>query len=565
MPMLTPMPPATGAGVSASPPGDAITANEARAQAAGGESREGNPTTDKQNTWTRLFQSLLNQDNSIQGTPATGSKAAVPTRTKGKDSGVGQNTPSPAALPFPVPVAPLPPAEAPANPAPAQSPAVQTLAGLPGSGSLSPAGIEPVSASDPQATAVNSEASADDPAAIPQQPANGANGAQNPIFDTLAADQAITVMPPRQVQIGPGNRLNRAAGDPAEDTAGATDTAPTPGTPFTPAAPPTPGAAPAGPAFALPPGRAVDQTLSPLGKEKSTLGNTEITSQSASEGAPHPSPASGQSAAIGDRIASDNSHAGILPAKAKTADSEEPEDKAPAGQDSTSAGAGNTGLTAGSGTTTSATNTAPVQSSSQAERIDVIRQIASQATGLKPADPQSNTITMRIHPEHWGQMTISVSLAPGKADAAGAQGDPMVYATLVTSDPSARDALQAHMQDLSRALNGAGFHVDKVEVVTQSATAASPGQGGSGFHQGQNGTGGGFTPNQQGLSAQTNGGGGNHQNAPFGAALGQQPGDQRQQNTYAASQIAAGAGDADSAQPAAATIPLARGRIDYRI
>lgn len=208
----------------------------------------------------------------------------------------------------------------------------------------------------------------------------------------------------------------------------------------------------------------------------------------------------------------------------------------------------------------------PVQDSSQAERISVIRQIASQASALGPTGSASNTVTVQIHPAHWGQVTVSVSVqADPASSAANTETSSAVTATIATADPSVRDALQAHAGDLSRALSGAGFHVDKVDVVVQATSAPSAGQGMSGFHQGQNSGGGsGFLPNDgSGLSAQTNGGG-SHQGAPFGSTLGQGQQDGHRQNSYSTNGPL-GQDAADVNTPAATQSPVAKGRVDYRI
>jgi hypothetical protein len=203
-----------------------------------------------------------------------------------------------------------------------------------------------------------------------------------------------------------------------------------------------------------------------------------------------------------------------------------------------------------------------VQVSSQTERISVIRQIASQAASLGGVNSAQNTMTVQIHPEHWGQVTVSVSMLPPETTAANEAGNPAVTATLITSDPAVRDALAAHASDLSRALSSAGFHVDKVDVVVQATSASSAGQGMSGFHQGQSRSGGGFTPNSSGLSAHTNGGG-SHQGAPFGSAFGQEQ-DDGQQSLYTPNGPL-GQDDAGVNRQPVSPNPAARGRVDYRI
>lgn len=203
--------------------------------------------------------------------------------------------------------------------------------------------------------------------------------------------------------------------------------------------------------------------------------------------------------------------------------------------------------------------------SSQAERISVIRQIAAQTASLGGANTAQNTVTVQIHPAHWGQVTVSVSLLPAQTSStsgANAEGNSAVTATLITADPAVRDALQAHTEDLSRALNSAGFHVDKVEVAVQATMASSGGQGMSGFHQGQTGSGGGFAPDPSGLSTHANGGG-SHQSASFGSSAGQEQGNG--QDTFYSPNGPLGQDDVGVNAPAPPQNPVAKGRVDYRI
>src|SRR5579884_1615510 len=75
MPVLTSAPPTLATSVAAPPPGEAATPiGEPAAPVAGGQSRGGNPSSSKQNAWTRLFQSLLDQ-NKVSQDPGSSPRA----------------------------------------------------------------------------------------------------------------------------------------------------------------------------------------------------------------------------------------------------------------------------------------------------------------------------------------------------------------------------------------------------------------------------------------------------------------------------------------------------------
>jgi len=220
----------------------------------------------------------------------------------------------------------------------------------------------------------------------------------------------------------------------------------------------------------------------------------------------------------------------------------------------------------------------PVQGSSQAERIGVIQQIKSalvlqQPSFSSPSAPSGggSSVTVQIHPAYWGEVTISVSLdsaqVPSGAPSAatGAAHSAVVTATIASANPSVRDILQAHFQDLAASLTSAGFHVDKLSVVAQSAEGVSAGAGGSAFHentphQGQTGNGGGWSHSSQSGSAQTGWTGQGSAGTSFGAG--------RDWSGDGAGMVPQD--DLSEPAPAAAPVESAAGwlrtsRVDYRI
>lgn len=106
MPVLTLAPSTLARGASALPSGEpAASITEGKAPDTGGDSREGSSTNDTQHTWTRLFQSLLT-NNQAPGS-AGAQKGSV---SKRKTQGATSPT---AALPPPLAVPLLLPAQSP--------------------------------------------------------------------------------------------------------------------------------------------------------------------------------------------------------------------------------------------------------------------------------------------------------------------------------------------------------------------------------------------------------------------------------------------------------------------
>ena len=154
---------------------------------------------------------------------------------------------------------------------------------------------------------------------------------------------------------------------------------------------------------------------------------------------------------------------------------------------------------------------------SAADRAEVIRQ-AADGVGALPLPAKAGTseqMTLQLHPKEWGQLQVSVTVAPGPT-AGAAQ---TVTAHIVAQNPQVKAALENQSGDLRQALREAGLHLDKISVTVQrmeagaqAGMAASGGRheaGHGGADQGRAGQGmdGAFeemTPNQKtGMSGET--------------------------------------------------------------
>ena len=123
----------------------------------------------------------------------------------------------------------------------------------------------------------------------------------------------------------------------------------------------------------------------------------------------------------------------------------------------------------------------PAKSLSQEERVALVRQIADQVSGssLKTGH---NQVTVRLHPDDWGSVNVRISVTP----ASQAGGSAQVTAHLVAESPSVKAALDSNMNELRKALAGAGMHLQDAVVSIQAASsAAQSGSTGSGAGNGQ--------------------------------------------------------------------------------
>jgi len=139
----------------------------------------------------------------------------------------------------------------------------------------------------------------------------------------------------------------------------------------------------------------------------------------------------------------------------------------------------------------------PAKSLDQSERIALVRQVADQIGGssLKAGN---NQVTVRLHPDDWGSVNVRISVTP----ASQAGGSAQVTAHLVAESPSVKAALDSNMNELRKALAGAGLHLQDAVVSVQAASsAAQSGSTGSG-----NGNGSHHNPGSWEGGAQTTGG-----------------------------------------------------------
>lgn len=158
-----------------------------------------------------------------------------------------------------------------------------------------------------------------------------------------------------------------------------------------------------------------------------------------------------------------------------------------------------------------------VVQASFAERVSVIKQIASGASSLNASASVSpaaqHSVTINVSPEHWGDLKIALTMPSGEAASNGAG----VSATITAQSAAVRDALDAQVKDLRQALQTAGVKVNKLEVIVaaNSATAWPRASSESGFQQNSN-----FSQSQHGQTESRADSGG--QGSKHGQQQGQQ-------------------------------------------
>ncbi len=132
--------------------------------------------------------------------------------------------------------------------------------------------------------------------------------------------------------------------------------------------------------------------------------------------------------------------------------------------------------------TPATTNAALILDSSHAERMQVVSQISSHIQSMQPSTANPNTMTVTIQPPHWGEVKIAVTLNPDSTDGAASRS---VSATVTASTSEVQNVLQQHVQELKDSLASAGMHLDKMDIGVGTVAAMSESGGSTGHHAGQ--------------------------------------------------------------------------------
>ena len=110
-----------------------------------------------------------------------------------------------------------------------------------------------------------------------------------------------------------------------------------------------------------------------------------------------------------------------------------------------------------------------------AERAEVVKQ-AAEGVGVMPLPSKpgaTEQMTLQLHPKDWGQLQVSVTLAPGQSSSAVQT----VTAHIVATSPQVKAALESGSGDLRHSLRDAGLHLDKMTITVQSAGTTVQGAG----------------------------------------------------------------------------------------
>jgi hypothetical protein len=147
---------------------------------------------------------------------------------------------------------------------------------------------------------------------------------------------------------------------------------------------------------------------------------------------------------------------------------------------------------------------AKVAGAGMAERVDVVRQIASQVSASAPLPTSGQqTVTLNIHPDHWGEMTINLTMdeasGSGPSSTAGA-----ISATIVAQSSAVRDALIGQSKDLQNALESAGIKLQKLDIITAATAAGTVAAGHSASQSGFNANSNGNSAGQQNQQSHSN-------------------------------------------------------------
>jgi epidermal growth factor receptor substrate 15 len=120
---------------------------------------------------------------------------------------------------------------------------------------------------------------------------------------------------------------------------------------------------------------------------------------------------------------------------------------------------------------------AKVAGSDAAERIGVIQQISDQMSASAASTASNSgqqTVTLNVQPEHWGQLTINLTMtSPQQVEGQAPQASGAVTATIVAQTDAVRDALQSQVKDLQNSLQNAGFKLQKLDIITAGAATGT--------------------------------------------------------------------------------------------
>lgn len=114
----------------------------------------------------------------------------------------------------------------------------------------------------------------------------------------------------------------------------------------------------------------------------------------------------------------------------------------------------------------------PEQPLTGAERAQIVRQVADGVGAVKPqvlANGQGQ-MTLQLHPKEWGDLRVTVQLAP--APAIDGVKQTTVVAHVVASSPVVKAALEKHSGDLNQALRETGLRLERLTVTVQASSAA---------------------------------------------------------------------------------------------
>ena len=175
-----------------------------------------------------------------------------------------------------------------------------------------------------------------------------------------------------------------------------------------------------------------------------------------------------------------------------------------------------------------ATADASVAGAGMAERIGVVRQIANQIASSTPIPVGvQHTVTINIHPEHWGELTINLTMETPTGEGASGTASGPLTATIVAQTSAVRDALVGQSKDLQNALESAGIKLQKLDIITAGAATGTVAAGHSASQSGfdsnsKSGSSGqqGQQPHSNGTSQDASGGQGQRSNQGFASQFG---------------------------------------------
>ncbi len=106
-----------------------------------------------------------------------------------------------------------------------------------------------------------------------------------------------------------------------------------------------------------------------------------------------------------------------------------------------------------------------------AERARIVQQAADGVAAVKPQvlNAGRGQMTVLLHPKEWGDLRVTVQLAPVPATDGVKQAT--VVAHVVASSPVVKTALENSSADLNQALREAGLHLERLTVTVQPVGA----------------------------------------------------------------------------------------------